>query len=203
MTSELHQTQKGSLSTMTNVHTKYEKYPLSLSWNIRFTRHSLFDLWWPQMTSDFHQKGIGFFQYDKFRYHTKYEVSIDVFEILFTRFLTSGNLKWPLTSTKNKWVLPLNMINLDTKYVNCPSFPSWGTLFQTIFKFFVIHLWWPQLLNRWPLPKTIAFIFRVMRINAKCEKYPCFLPWDNHLYKVLKFWPTGDLTWPLTFTKKN
>ena len=38
--------------------------------------------------------------------------------------LTSGDLKWPLTSTKNNRVLPLKMTKLYPTYENCRSFLS-------------------------------------------------------------------------------
>ena len=54
--------------------------------------------------------------------------------------LTSGDLKWPLTSTKNNRVLPLNMTNLCTKYEKHRSFLSWDIAIK---RFSDFDLWWP------------------------------------------------------------
>ena len=53
---DLHQNIKIFTLDLTNLYTKYEKCRSSLSQGILFTRFSVFDLWWPQMTFDLYQK---------------------------------------------------------------------------------------------------------------------------------------------------
>ena len=69
------------------------------------------------------------------------------------RDLTSGDLKWPLTSTKNDRVLLLNMTNPYAKYENCRSLLTWDIVFTRFFGF------WPLVTSNdlWPAPKTIGF----------------------------------------------
>ena len=50
---------KDYLPNMEHPQVKYEANPCFPSWDIVFTRFSLFDLWWPQMTFDLHQEQYG------------------------------------------------------------------------------------------------------------------------------------------------
>lgn len=73
------------------------------------------------------------------------------------KVLTSSDLIWPLTSTKNNSVLSLNMINPFTKYEKCPSFPSWAIMSTSNSQGFEVLLSMISN-NLWPLPKGIWFL---------------------------------------------
>ena len=86
-----------------------------------------FYLRWPQMTPDLCQK-VGFFL-------SAWQSCISNMKIVSNSYLeiswlqgfqslTSGDLKWPLTSTKNNRVLPLKMTKLYPTYESCQPFLS-------------------------------------------------------------------------------
>ena len=82
--------------------------------------------------------------------HTKYEIShtYPSWDIVFTSnlqnfyHLTSGDLKWPLTSTKNHRDHLLNMANPHTKYEIPHIYRSWDIVFT---RFWPFDLSWPQM----------------------------------------------------------
>ena len=82
--------------------------------------------------------------------HTKYEIShtYPSWDIVFTSnfqgfyHLTSGDLKWPLTSMKNNRDHPLNMANLHTKYETPSIYPSWDIVST---RFWALDLSSPQM----------------------------------------------------------
>ena len=83
------------------------------------------------------------------------------------RFLTSGDLRWPLTSTKNNRVLPLNMTNLYTKYEKCRLSLSQDFVFT---RFSVFDLKWPltPTKNNRVLPLNMTNLYTTYE---KCQSF--------------------------------
>lgn len=106
---------------MTNLHTKYGEYPSFLLGDITSTMLSVLDLWWPQMTFDLYNKPIGSFLPIWWTYipDTRY---LEISGTQGFQNLTSQDPRWPLTSTKNIKLLPINITNVYTKYEDYPSF---------------------------------------------------------------------------------
>ena len=114
------------------------------------------------------------------------------------RSLSSDDLRWPLTSTKNNRVLPLNMTNLYTKYEKCRSLLSWDIVFTSHFRHFRNFTAGDL---KWPL--TFAKNNRVLLLNmtnpcAKYENYRSLLTWDIVFTRFFGFWPlvTSNDLWP-------
>ena len=82
--------------------------------------------------------------------YSKYEITqkYRAWDMVFTGniqcfyYLTSGDPKWPLISTKNDRDLLLNMGNLHAKYEIPRSYPSWDIVFT---RFWPFDLSWPQM----------------------------------------------------------
>ena len=81
-------------------HTKFEVQATFTSWDIMFTRFSYFDLWWPQMTFDLHEKQQG----------TSTHIGLPTYQVW-----SSGNfhllryrvykvfILWPLVTSNDLW----------------------------------------------------------------------------------------------------
>ena len=113
--------------------TGYEIHPCFPFWDIVFTRFSVFDLWWPQMTFDLHQNNRDELS-NMEDPQVKYEIHVSLPEILCLQgfqILTSGDLKWPLTSTKNNRNHLLNIGHLHAKYEVTHWHPSWDMVFTS------------------------------------------------------------------------
>ena len=146
---------------MTNLYTKYEKCRSLLSWDIVFTNHFL----------------------------------------LFRNF-TASDLKWPLTSTRNNRVLPLNMTNLYAKYDKCQSLLPWHIVFISHFwcfrNFIAGDLKWPLTSTKndriiysiWPTHTTNMRILTFTLLEISCL----------HGFDLLT---SLDPKWPLTSTKND
>ena len=138
--------------------------------------------------------------------HAKYEIprSYPSWDIVFTsvfqdfHHLTSGDPKWPLTSTKNDRDLLLNMGNLHAKYEIPRSYPSWDIVFTSIFQDFH-HLTSSD--RKWPLTSTKNnrdHLLNVSNEHAKYEIPRSYPSWYYSVYNVLTIRPlvTPNDLWP-------
>ena len=122
------------------------------------------------------------------------------------RVLTSGDLRWPLTSTKNNRVLPLNMANLYTKYEKCQSLLSRDIVFTNRLRGFR-SLTSGDL--RWPLTSTKNNRVLPLNMTNLCTTYEMCrssISRDTMFTSCLRGFrslTSGDLRWPLTSTKND
>ena len=148
MTPDLYRKQKGSSSSHDIA--IYHKWKLSAIPKLRYHDHKVFGLW-PLVTSNNlwpPPKTIGFFQ-STWQSYIKYENCRPFlpWDIAITRFLVfdSGDLKWPLTSTKNNRILPVSMTKLYQiwKLSDIPILRYRD--YEPFMRFSQFYLRWPQM----------------------------------------------------------
>ena len=109
---------------------------------------------------------------------------------------TSGDFRWPLTSSKFIMYLLLKNVYSNIMYGKDPSILPW-------------HIVWTMLTSgdlRWSLTSTKTT--KVLSLNmghphTNYEKDSCFLPWDIVLRRFSGFFTPIGLRWPLTSIRTN
>ena len=109
--------------------------------------------------------------------------------------LTHVDPKWPLTSTKNNWLLVLNVVHLHTKYEICPSFPSWDIVFTRFSQF---DPCWPQMTFDLHQKQSRVLVLNVVHLHTKYEICPSFTSSDMCLQAGARTSPllTANDLWP-------
>ena len=145
MTFDPTKNKRDHLLDMAKPHTQYDIPNIYPSWDIVFTRWFWpFDLSRPQMTFDLQEKTIGII-YAIWPTHILHMKSLKFTLLEISCFqcfdlLTSCDLKWPLTSTKNDRDHLRNRANPHKKYEIPHIYPSWDIMFT---RFWPFYLLWP------------------------------------------------------------
>ena len=134
----------------------------------------------------------------KFKQHLILEISC----LQGFRDLTSGDLKWPLTSMKNNRDHLLTMAYQRTKFEVQASFTSWDIVFTRFYKVFRL---WPLVTSNdlWPPWKTIGIIYSPRATNVLRLKFKHHSLLEISCLQSFDTLTSGDLKWPLTSMKNN
>ena len=116
--------------------------------------------------------------------------------------LTSGDLKWPLTSMKNNRDHLLTKGYQRAKFEVQASFTSWDIVFTRFYKVFRL---WPLVTSNdlWPPWKTIGIIYSPRATNVLSLKFNHLSLLEISCLQSFHTLTSGDLKWPLTSMKNN